>query len=59
MVVAFHCPRDACEFALELQRGLLAQRWPRHVLEMEQFRPHYLAQRCGRGKGGCRSCETA
>eukprot|EP00198_Chlamydomonas_reinhardtii_P006624 XP_001695960.1 predicted protein [Chlamydomonas reinhardtii] len=45
VVVAFHCPRDACEFALELQRGLLAQRWPRHVLEMEQFRPHYLAQR--------------
>ncbi|KXZ55603.1 hypothetical protein GPECTOR_2g1153 [Gonium pectorale] len=44
VVAAFHCPRDACEFALELQRGLLELRWPRHVLEMEQFRPQYLAQ---------------
>ncbi|GIL52673.1 hypothetical protein Vafri_8489 [Volvox africanus] len=44
VVAAFHCPRDACEFALELQRRLLHLRWPKHVLEMKQFRPQYLAQ---------------
>lgn len=45
MVAAFHCPRDACGFALHLQRGLMELRWPRHVLELEQFRPQYLTQR--------------
>ncbi|GFR48856.1 hypothetical protein Agub_g10810 [Astrephomene gubernaculifera] len=49
VVVAFHCPRDACEFALDLQRGLLELRWPRHVLEMEQFKPQYLAPSTTRG----------
>lgn len=44
VVAAFHSPRDAVAFALELQRGLLGLKWPRSVLEMEQFKPQYLAE---------------
>ncbi len=56
VVAAFHSPRDAVEFALELQRGLLGLKWPRSVLEMEQFKPQYLAEMwVGRL---CQGCQT-
>lgn len=45
VVAAFHNPRDAAEFAIELQSMLLEARWPKQVLEMQQFAPMYMAPR--------------